>query len=231
MNYGIHPSKELLHIFKKKPYQGQQPEKAKVLILGNDANYSPEISNNVFFQSILEYHSDGISFWQKTGLHHPFLLSNYPFPKNTGGVPYHRNFSKMGFSSKQAEIFSFIELLNVPTTGNTSTNKSKFYELMNPEYLSWLEYLIFNNSKKMVLLNKTICTEITKISKKFNALKTLNRIISHSNSSPILFEDANALIYSGYSFSASISNKYISGLSSDINAFINTPQQTTTPTR
>jgi len=221
MDYGIHPSKELLQLFKERSFQGQQPEKAKVLILGNDANYSPEISEDPFFQNILDYHSDGVGFWKKTSVHHPFLLPTYPFPKNAGGVPYHRKFSKMGFTSNYAEKFSFIELLNVPTTGNTGSNKAKFYDLMDIEHLEWLEDLIFSGSKKLVLLNKTLSTEITKISKDYRVLKKLNNIISTSNTSPILFEDNNTLLYGGYSFSASISNKYINDLSLDIHSFIN----------
>ena len=64
--FSIHPSKQLVDLFNRKPYQGANPETAKVLILGNDANYSEEISNHSFFDYILEYHDDGVAFWKNT---------------------------------------------------------------------------------------------------------------------------------------------------------------------
>ncbi len=46
--------------------------------------------------------------------------------------------------------FSFVELLNVPTIGNTGTNPKKFFELLDEDHLGWLESIIFSkkNSKK-----------------------------------------------------------------------------------
>jgi hypothetical protein len=84
--YRIHDSEELCAIFTKKPYQGQSPDKAAVIVFGTDANYSPEISGHPFFKRIIEYHEDGVAFWQRRGVHHPFLLDEYPFHKGKGGV-------------------------------------------------------------------------------------------------------------------------------------------------
>ena len=58
--YSIHPSSKLVDLFKSKPYQGANPENAKILVLGNDANYSEEISNHPFFKYIIEYHNDDL---------------------------------------------------------------------------------------------------------------------------------------------------------------------------
>ena len=138
-NYGLHPSKDLIALFKSKPFQGQDPSMAKVIFLGSDANYSKEISEHDFFRYILEYHKDGVAFWKKYGVHHPFLLDSYPFNKNRGGVPYHRNFCKLGLTSKNAEHVSFIELLNIPTTGNMTAGTSTFLELINIDHLHWIE--------------------------------------------------------------------------------------------
>jgi len=91
--FDIHPSQEMITLFKSKPFQGQLPEKAEIIFLSSDANYSPEISNHAFFKYILEYQKDGVAFWSKYGCHHPFLLENYPFNKSNAGVPFHRNFS------------------------------------------------------------------------------------------------------------------------------------------
>lgn len=79
--YGIHPSSELVSLFGKKPYQGQAPERAQVVVLGNYANYSAKVSEHPFFKTILSYHRDGVTFWKKHGRHHPFLLDSYPFDR------------------------------------------------------------------------------------------------------------------------------------------------------
>lgn len=222
MNYGIHPSKALQSLFKEKPYQGQEPVKSKVIILGNDANYSPEISDHAFFKHILKYHDNGVSFWKDNGVHHPFLLPNYPFIKNSGGVPYHRKFSKMGFSSQYADAFSFLELLDVPTIGNTGTNKSAFFDLMNLSHLDSLESHILEGSKKFILVNKTLLSVIKTINKKHKALTSLYKALSHKSSSCILLDNKHALIYGGKSFSASISNQEISALKDSISSFLQT---------
>lgn len=91
-----------------------------------------------FFSRILDYDSDGMLFWQKQKKRHPFMLAEYPFDKRRGGVRYHFNFSKMGFTSEYAECFSFTELLNIPTMGNTGDDKERFFELLDRTILSGL---------------------------------------------------------------------------------------------
>jgi hypothetical protein len=147
--YGIHPSSELIKLFFEKPYQGQIPTKARVLIIGNDANYHPELCEHVFFERVLEYHRDAINFWEKYGVHHPFLLNTYPLDSRKGGVRYHGNFRKLGFDAKHAKSISFIELLNVPTIGNTVSDLNEFIPLMNPTHLKWLDELILRAPKNL----------------------------------------------------------------------------------
>jgi hypothetical protein len=109
-SYGIHSSDRLVALFRKSPFQGQHPEKARVIFCGTDANYSEEISCHPFFDRIIEYQENGVAFWGKYGKHHPFLLKGYPFKKNTGGVPYHTNFAALKLSLEYAPHISFIEL-------------------------------------------------------------------------------------------------------------------------
>src|SRR5665647_578738 len=78
---------ELRNIFMDKPYQGQDPEKAKILFVGRDANYPDLPCKHPFFKRIKEYHRDGVAFWEKYEVHHPFLYNDFPFPKNAGGYP------------------------------------------------------------------------------------------------------------------------------------------------
>ncbi len=221
MKYGIHPSKELVRLFSEKPYQGQNPEKAKILIIGNDANYSPEISTHKFFENILEYHRDGVSFWKKTGKHHPFLLSDYPFNRTTGGVPYHKNFSKMHFEPEDAGNFSFVELLNVPTTGNTNSNKELFFEFLDKDHLKWLESLILRGKKKFVAINQTLAKSISKINKRLGVLDDLVTVLKGAKAPFIVLETPNVVLYNGYNFSyMGISDEYLRELSLKMQVFL-----------
>jgi hypothetical protein len=157
MSYGLHPSKELQALFRAQsfPHQGQDPNKAKVVIIGLDANYSPEISDNPsFFSQIVEYHADGIQFWEKYGVHHPFLLPNYPLKKNTGGVPYHRRFSWMGLTSGYAPHISFIELLDVPTTGRTE--RAEFWQLFEVGHARRIDELASKGERRLIVLSKSL---------------------------------------------------------------------------
>lgn len=212
MRYDLHPSHELVELFRERPYQGQNPEKASVLIVGNDANYSAEISTHPFFDTILEYHSNGLSFWTKHEKHHPFLLSSYPFDRRTGGVRYHANFAKMKFTALDAHHFSFVELLAVPTIGNTGSDRKRFFELMSKEHLEWLEQIVFDGRPKFVLVNQTLVRVISEIRRRLGALRQLAKLWDGRPEPMTAVQVDGVVIYNGYSFSHSISNDYIGRL-------------------
>ena len=218
--YGVHPSSELQQLFAHKPYQGADPESAQVLILGNDANYSPQITHSSFFKRILEYHEDGVKFWRRTGCHHPFLLPDYPFDKRQGGVRYHSNFRKLGFTAQDASSFSFVELLRVPTIGNTGSDKSLFFELLEKDHLDWLESLIFSSRRKFVLVNQTLARSITSVTRKKSCLRRLAPLVRNKPAHSIVHRSAGLTIYNGYSFSASVTNAQLERLSSKVRRFI-----------
>jgi len=220
IEYGIHPSDRLVRLFSNKPYQGENPANAKILVIGNDANYSPEISRHEFFERILDYHADGVGFWKTTGVHHPFMLGNYPFDRRKGGVRYHLNFSKLNIGPEYADKFSFIELLNVPTIGNTGSNKDLFFQLLDPVHLSWLESIVLGGERKFVLVNQTLARSIDMISKKFGVLKKLATAIHGKPVPAIALETAYTTVYNGYSFSHSISNEYLSDVAKQMSEFI-----------
>lgn len=111
--FAQHPSKKLNDLFREKPFQGAVPEEARILFIGLDANYAPNIENSSSFKSVQEYHQDGVAFWKRHKVHHPFLLGGY----SGDGKRYHRNFARIGFTPDDADSISFIELLNVPTIG------------------------------------------------------------------------------------------------------------------
>jgi len=220
MKYGVHPSPELNEIFRRRPFQGQDPEQSRVLILGNDANYSADISAHDFFRRIVEYHADGIRFWRKRGTHHPFLLPEYPFDKRIGGVRYHSNFAKMEFSPRDAPHFSFVELLHVPTIGNTGSDQDLFFRLLDRKHLQWLEHLIFSPKPKFVLVNQTLVRMIERISARHNVLMQLSVVLRGTKPGGPTLEKNGTAICNGYSFSHSISNAYLSDLRQKIEGFI-----------
>lgn len=155
--YDRHPSIELNEIFSehKLPHQGQDPFKSEVVIIGLDANYSSDISKSPeFLKIIFEYHQDGVAFWKKYGVHHPFLLRKYPFARNTGGVPYHRKFTWLGLGFDFSEKISFLELLPFPTTGRTDS--SKFWELFDINHASKIDDLVYKGDRRIILLSSSV---------------------------------------------------------------------------
>jgi hypothetical protein len=142
--YHPHPSIKLKEIFTAKPYQGIAPEQASFLFIGLDANYDAAIESHAIFPLILEYHRDGVAFWQKHGVHHPFLLSGY-----TGdGKLYHRSFARIGFQPEHAGLVSFAELLHVPTTGR---NKLEIKDLSR-SHLNKLNTAITKGKAKYIFI-------------------------------------------------------------------------------
>jgi hypothetical protein len=167
MKFQKHTSDEMVALFHKRPYQGQSPEEAAIVFLSSDANYSPAISSHSFFEHILEYHEDGIAFWKRYGCHHPFMLPNYPFNRNKAGVPFHRNFSKLGLGPEYAEHICFLELLDVPTIGNKSEDRDQFYKLLSLRHLEYIESLIRGGGHKLFFVSNGVLKNLKKIKKSY----------------------------------------------------------------
>lgn len=165
MKFQKHTSNEMVELFSRSPFQGQAPERASIIFLSSDANYSPEISNHLFFRYILEYQKDGIAFWKKYQRHHPFMLSNYPFSRNKAGVPFHRNFSKLELGPEYAEHISFWELLDIPTIGNKSQDIEFFYGLLSITHLKYIESLILGGGHKLFFVSSGVLRDIKYIKK------------------------------------------------------------------
>ena len=128
--FGKHPSEEIQKIFSQRPFQIQEPEKAKVIFLGLDANIDKDIEQNKpFFNEFIEYLRYGVKYWENKGFHTPMLVPYLNYKGN--GVRYHKQFCKLEFSPKHAEDICFLELLNFCTYGKTSKNKKLFMEMLN----------------------------------------------------------------------------------------------------
>ena len=150
MAFGKHLSNELQKLFSERPFQIQEPEKAKIIFLGLDANIDENIEKNeMLFNEFLKYFQDGVKYWKENDLHTPMLKSIY----NGAGKKYHENFCKLGFTKDNAENICFIELLNVCTYGNTSKNSKLFKELLNRKD----NFIHLNRIKNLVDIGKIIC--------------------------------------------------------------------------
>lgn len=113
--YHAHPSAILKDLFERKPFQSAPPEAAKFLFVGLDANFDPDIEASPCFPRVVEYLRDGVAFWQNHGVSHPFLLPGY----KGDGRYYHRNFARIGFLPAHAASVCFMELVHVPTFGQS----------------------------------------------------------------------------------------------------------------
>jgi len=143
--YESHPSSQLNAQFRQRPYQGVEPSLAAFLFVGLDANYEADLEVSPSFQSILEYHEDGVAFWRRHGVHHPFLLPEY----RGDGRRYHQTFAQIGFNTKHAALVSFVELLHVPTVG-----RSKLYPNdLDPSHLQKLNAAILHGKAEHVFVS------------------------------------------------------------------------------
>lgn len=185
-----HDSKLLQEKFKKKPYQGVSPEKATFLFVGLDANYEDKIEKHPIYNKILEYHENGVKFWQTYKIHHPFLLPSY---KGSGKL-YHKNFSTIGFKPEHAELVSFVELVNIPTVGRSKLSVDD----LNADHLRKLNDWIIQGKAKYVFLSSKVIL-LMKQSDQFKWLPIKSKY--PTNSLGILKEFPGKTVYKHLHFS------------------------------
>ena len=135
-------------MFRAKPYQGARPAKAEFVFVGLDANYDGHIESSPTFQRVLEYHEDGVAFWRRHKVHHPFLMADY----RGDGQTYHRNFARTGFGPEDAERVSFVELLHVPTVGGSQLMAND----LDLAHLAVLNALILRGARRSVSLSDKV---------------------------------------------------------------------------
>jgi hypothetical protein len=132
-------------MYRAKPYQGARPESAEFVFVGLDANYDAHIESSSVFPCVLEYHYDGVAFWGRHKVHHPFLLADY----RGGGQRYHRNFAEIGFELEDACRVSFVELLHVPTVGRSRLVADD----LDSKHLDKLDALIRLGARRNIFLS------------------------------------------------------------------------------
>jgi hypothetical protein len=146
--YQPHPSDRLHDMFRAKPYQGARPQEAEFVFIGLDANYAPDLESTRAFQDVLEYHEDGVAFWQRHCVHHPFLLPTY----SGDGRLYHRNFARIGFAPKDAHRVSFVELLHIPTVGASQLTPQD----LDAAHLDELSALIAGGANRNIFISDKV---------------------------------------------------------------------------
>lgn len=204
-SYSKHSSSELNKLFLSRPYQGQSPRKAKFIFMGLDANFAQDIETTDCFPFIKEYLMDGVQFWKKYKVHHPFLLPQYP---DGDGVTYHKRFSKLNLAPDYADEISFIELIDVPTVGKTE--RKQFYKLLNPKYIREIEELLLSTDKKTLFISRSVLTYLERIKKIYNLFTWLPKAPNLKlNNLSLIFENNALRIYGVTHFSAAISDVHI----------------------
>lgn len=189
--YYKHPSTTLNRLFSNRPYQGTDPMKAKYLFIGLDANYAEDIDQSGISQEMYEYLDDGVLFWEKYGVHHPFLLDNY----QGDGKFYHRSFSKIGFTQLHASEIAFVELLHLPTYGRSKLVPSD----LDKQHLAWLNHVILEGNSKYIFIPPRV-GEIMLKTRYFSWITT--KPYCTDNALKIWFKNERKTVFWHYHFSA-----------------------------
>lgn len=208
-----HPSSSLIELYKRKNYQGANPFDAKVIFVGKDPNWDIDIEESPIFDLVSDYLSDGIKFWQKHNIHHPFLHAQY----GKEGLKYHNAIARLKFDNDLADKISFVEIIGFPTTGDSSKNPTLFYDylfsLENRSNLNDLDQL-FNDDSKLIFLYWGSIDLLKYINKKtglFDRLKNIDK-------SKMVRTDLNKIgnIYFHKHFSMGISPETLKKISDEV---------------
>lgn len=188
--YTAHPSALLNTLFARKPYQGATPHEATFLFVGLDANYEAGIEHKPVFARLSEYHEDGVSFWRRHGVHHPFLLPQY----SGDGRFYHRSFARIGFGPEQAHCVSFIELLHVPTVGRSKLEVTD----LKAQHLAMLNEIFLDGAAKHIFIPRGVA-RLMRATKIFDWLS--HAPTEHVGPLGVLYRDECKVVYSHLHFS------------------------------
>jgi|JI10StandDraft_1071094.scaffolds.fasta_scaffold248265_3 hypothetical protein len=212
-----HPSQKLNLLYKVKSYQGANPTFAKILFIGRDPNWDISIDESPIFDLINEYLNDGVQFWQKYNIHHPFL-----HPKYDGeGKKYHNAISRLNFENRLANYISFIEIIGFPTTGMSSTKNRLFNEYLlsdeNLEHLIELDILL-NDSDKLIFVYWGMLDLLKYLNRKTGLFAKFKEIDKKSMCRTDLNKFGN--IYFHKHFSMGISPATLSKISNEVLSYL-----------
>lgn len=204
--YEVHPSERLVRLFEARPWQGADPARAGWIFVGLDANYAADIESGPCRDHVLEYHADGVAFWQRHGVHHPFLLPAY----RGDGRRYHRMFARIGFEPADAPSVSFVELLHLPTVGRCRLDPAD----LSDTHLAWLESVIFEGAAERVFVSSAVL-QLMGRTRRFARLRRPSKAASVVTL-PRLYADGHRAIHLHLHFSNY--GRFQARLDSEINA-------------
>jgi hypothetical protein len=203
MSYELHPSEELRAHFQGKPWQGSDPVKALFLFIGLDANYK-NIRDKEMLQELLDYHNDGVAYWQTKRFHHPFMLPHY----HGDGKRYHCKFAEIGFTPEDAELVSFVELLHLPTTAISHLKLSD----LSTDHLRFLAKIFDCGSARYIFLPPGV-TRLMRQTREFTWLPKIP--LRSDDDLSVLREQNGQTVYEIYHLSCHY-NKQLSKLKKQI---------------
>ncbi len=212
-----------------KPYQGQDPSQARVVFLGRDANYPKDIETRLnCFELVRLYHGDGVGFWEnKYGnnpgkKHHPFMIC---MRSGEAGYKYHHVFSDLSLDSGYAKHISFVELLDVPTTGDSRHDPDGAFDMLlkqSNQHHAWLLERLLGDRRKAVFVPNSALVRMKKItarSEVYGAIHDRNRPIE--NECPVLlYQYKNLDFYKCFHFSDSRGGSQLKTMKSLIDKYV-----------
>jgi len=122
----------------------------------------------------------------------------------------------MGLSPEFAEHVSFVELLNVPTTGRTM--ESVFWDLFDPGYARRLVDLQTDGSRRLVILSGSVHRMLSAAARR-TALRVPQLHLPHVGSEQWIGE--SRIVLWRY-FSSAISPRELVGMGDEIREFVQT---------
>jgi len=193
--YGVHPDASAIITAGFKGYQGISPAKARVLVLGLDANWPCDMLGiPVFWEEVKRYLKDPVAYW-KSGqakypasclapIHHPLISvarKAVVGKWNQFGTKYHHTFNtKLCLDSCHADCLTFLELLNIPTYGSTTAKggpalfKKLLLSSANGSHVKNLNDWLFNSSMRdfrLVLLSRAVLENGLKVLVRANQMR------------------------------------------------------------
>ena len=185
-----HRNSKLHELFSHKPYQGADPATSQFLFFGLDANYDPNIEDMRCFSEIVSYLEDGVGYWKQKGYHHPFRNPDY----RGDGALYHRRFAEIGFTPDHAERVSFVELIDVPTSGRSNLKPND----LKPSHLDRLRDWVLAGRASNIFIPPGVSRLLRK-TPQFSWLP--DEPISHDGSLPVLFRSDQKVVFAPFHFS------------------------------
>ena len=170
------------------------------------------------FEKVTEYLSNGMSFWRKYNIHHPFLLADY----KGDGKKYHRSFSYLKIDSVLADKISFVELIGFPTTGMAKKSNKLFENYLlserNHEHLIHLDKIL-SAKNKAIFIAWGLLKDFSLINNRTGLFERFSKI----NLSELDINNLNQVdnIFIHKHFSDSISNSTLTEISGEVKKYLN----------